>query len=86
MNEHLPYWNNKYCLPYYAMTNTKLIAFQYKLLMRVLVTNIHLKLYGIKTYEECDFCKQEKGIYEHLFFTMNLYEKALRSADQMGRT
>ena len=63
----IPDWNNIYCIPYYATIDTKLRTFQYKLLRRVLVTNIHLKLYGIKTYEECDFCKQEKETYEHLF-------------------
>ncbi|KAK3096175.1 hypothetical protein FSP39_024025 [Pinctada imbricata] len=47
---------------------TKLIYFQYKLLNRILTTNVFLKKIGKREDDLCTFCKENSGTLNHLFF------------------
>ena len=52
----------------YKVTNVcKLWSFQYKLLMRVLVTNVHLERWKVLSSNLCTFCQKDKESYIHLF-------------------
>ena len=52
----------------YVVTNiTKYRSFQYRLLMRAIVTNIHLKRWGMIESDNCTFCNKESETYSHLF-------------------
>ena len=42
-------------------------SFQYRLLMRIIVTNIDLYKWKLKDTDKCTFCKQESESYLHLF-------------------
>ena len=60
-------WQDIYKSAKYATQDSKLITFQYKLIRRILPTNIHLKLYKIKDNDVCDLCGESTETYEHLF-------------------
>ena len=52
----------------YITTNIpRMRSFQYRLLNRGLVTNIHLKKWKIKDTDMCTFCNEEPETYCHLF-------------------
>lgn len=51
---------------------TKLRLFQYKILQRCLVTNVHLFYYKIKSDSLCTFCKQERETIIHLLWECRL--------------
>ena len=52
----------------YKVTNVpKLRSFQYRLLQRALVTNVHLAKWGIIPTSLCTFCKQDEENIIHLF-------------------
>ena len=46
----------------------KLRSFQYRLIMSAIVTNIHLKHYGILDSNSCTFCNNEVETCIHLFY------------------
>ena len=46
----------------------KLRSFQYRFLLRLIITNIQLYKYKIKDSELCTFCNKEKETLKHLFF------------------
>ena len=53
----------------YKLSNIpKLRSFQYRLLQRGIVTNIHLYKWNISETESCTFCREERETYSHLFF------------------
>ncbi len=60
-------WEKINTLTFHATLDSKLRTFQYKLVRRILPTNIQLKLYGIKENDVCDLCRNEIETYEHLF-------------------
>ena len=52
----------------YKVTNVaKYRSFQYRLLNRAIITNVHLAHWGIKQTNLCTFCESEKESYLHLF-------------------
>ena len=52
----------------YNVTNVaKYRSFQYRLMMRAVVTNAHLYRWKIKNDNLCTFCSKEKETYTHLF-------------------
>ena len=52
----------------YKVTNVpKLRSFQYRLLQRALVTNIHLYKWKMREDDLCSFCKLEAETIQHLF-------------------
>ena len=52
----------------YRLTNvTKYRSFQYRLLQRGIITNIHLFRWNIKASAECSFCHTEQETLTHLF-------------------
>ena len=53
----------------YVMTNsTKLRSFHFRILHHAIITNIHLKRYGIKDSENCSLCQALPETVEHLFY------------------
>ena len=46
----------------------KLRSFQYRLLHRAIVTNVHLERWKIKSSEMCSFCDIQPESYSHLFY------------------
>ena len=54
----------------YVVTNiSKYRSFQFRLLHRALVTNIHLQRWGIKTDSLCTFCENAMETVEHLLIS-----------------
>ena len=49
-------------------TIAKLRSFQYRLLMRAIITNVHLMRWGKASSNLCSFCNQCRESYSHLFF------------------
>ena len=50
------------------LTNiTKYRSFQYKLLQRAVITNLHLKKWNVLDSSMCTFCGKEEETYLHLF-------------------
>ena len=53
----------------YSVTNaTKYRSFQFRLLHRAIITNIHLKNWGKIESDNCEFCHKERETYVHLFY------------------
>ena len=53
----------------YSVTNApKYRSFQYRLLQRAIITNVHLARWGKISSNMCTFCCKEKESYIHLFF------------------
>ena len=53
----------------YQLTNiAKYRSFQYRLLHRAIVTNIHLMHWRMRQTNMCSFCEVQKETYAHLFF------------------
>ena len=52
----------------YVVTNyPKLRSFQYRLIQRAIVNNVHLNRWGIKETDLCTFCNGSAETYTHLF-------------------
>ena len=53
----------------YIITNVpKLRSFHYRLLLKAIITNIHLKHYKIKESDLCSFCHEQPETVTHLFY------------------
>ena len=52
---------------YTCMNITKYRSFQYRLLHRAIITNVHLFRWGMRKDNLCTFCHQQKESYSHLF-------------------
>ena len=50
-----------------ATTVMKYRSFQYRLIMRAVITNVHLQRWGIIETDACTFCQAEVETYRHLF-------------------
>ena len=53
---------------YYLTISTKLRSFQYRFLFHAVITNKHLKHYGIKEHDLCSFCELYPESIKHLFY------------------
>ena len=53
---------------YLTTISTKLRSFHYRLLHGAIITNCHLKRYGIKETNLCTFCNREPETIDHLFW------------------
>ena len=52
----------------YVVTNVpKYRSFQYRLLLRALVTNIHMKHWKLIESDQCSFCNKDRETYVHIF-------------------
>ena len=51
-----------------ATISTKLRSFQYRLCMCAIITNIHLKHYGLRADNLCSFCNKHPEDVKHLFY------------------
>ena len=54
----------------------KLRSFQYRLYMKAVITNIHLKLYKIRDNDLCDNCNEKKETIKHMLYDC-IYVKRL---------
>lgn len=61
-------WRNVYMSHWNCTRDTKLIAFQHKILHKYLTTNIVLSKIGIKDSDLCSFCSLSKESVSHLFY------------------
>ena len=56
------------CKNIYKVTNIpRYRSFQYRLLSRAIITNVHLKHWNLLQTNDCSFCNKEKESYLHLF-------------------
>lgn len=60
-------WKETYTLPYLVARDTKLQAFQYRLIHRILPCNKYLAYIRIKSDDTCTFC-QATDTLQHFFF------------------
>ena len=60
----------------YVVTNiAKYRSFQYRLLTRAIITNVHLKHWGLTESNACYFCGEQKETYLHLFVTVRKWNQ-----------
>ena len=65
-------WKKSYSLAFNVSLDTKLKAFQYKLLNRIIFTNDKLFAFKIVDSPVCTFCENEDESLEHLFYFCNV--------------
>jgi len=61
-------WTEIYALPFKVTLDTKLRAFQYRFLNRIVYANDKLFAFKVVDSPYCRFCKNEVESPEHLFF------------------
>ena len=61
-------WGKSYTLAFLCTNESKLRVFQFKLLHRKLATNYFLFKIGIKSSDQCSFCKESSETLLHLFW------------------
>ena len=62
-------WKDVYSLAFKVTLDTRLRAFQYKLLNRIIFTNVKLFAFKMVDSPMCNFCDVEEESLEHLLFT-----------------
>ena len=62
--------------------HTKLRSFQFRLLHNAIITNEHLKHYGITETNLCSFCNREKETIVHLLFDCNEVKEIWEKIEQ----
>ena len=65
-------WSQIYTRVKSCTKDTKLIAFNFKLIYRIIATNDFLKRINISEDNKCTFCKSENESIEHLFYDCNI--------------
>ena len=65
-------WSDYYSLNFHCTIDSKMRAFQYKILLRIIPTNKYLKVCNIIENDSCYFCCSEVETIEHLFFVVLL--------------
>ena len=73
--ETLP-WKEYYSLNFHCTIDSKMRAFQYKLLLRIIPNNKYLKVCNIIDNDSCYFCHSEVETIEHLFILFVLLIKS----------
>lgn len=66
--EVAPDWGKYFALPFKTTTDSTLLCFQPRLVLRILSTNCLLTKMGIKENENCSFCKLEAETLKYLFW------------------
>ena len=61
-------WGKSYTLAFLYTNESKLRVFQFKFLHRKLATNCFLLKTGIKSNDQCSFCKESSETLLHLFW------------------
>ena len=61
-------WRYAYTIAFQVTNDTLLQTFQYKILHRILCTNVLLCRYGIKNDTRCSFCRYETETISHLLW------------------
>ena len=69
LNKEIPdnSWRDMYYTVKKLTLSTKLRSFQFRLTNRILVTNVQLQLWKIKSSNTCTFCNKYSEDYVHLF-------------------
>ena len=66
---------------------TKYRSFQYRLLHKAIVTNVHLYKWKLRSSPECEFCELFNKTLEHLFFqcekVQNLWKEVEKFAKEL---
>ena len=61
-------------------------SFQYRLMMKAIVTNIHLQHWQIKDSETCTWCGEDRETYEHIFaicpYVQPIWEEARKITER----
>ena len=66
----------------YKVTNVaKYRSFQFRLLHRAIITNVHLNRWGLRETDLCSFCELTCESYKHLFFECNHVRRLWYSAE-----
>ena len=68
-------WRKYYSLNFNCTIDSKMRAFQYRLLLRIIPTNKYLKVCDIIDDDRCYFCHSEIETIEHLFFLCPLVKE-----------
>ena len=74
-------WKEIYALPFKVALDTSTREFQYKILHRIVSTNVRLKKFGYSDSSTCSFCLEEEETLEHLF--CHLCTKLLVKSERM---
>ena len=61
-------WHKYYSMNFQCTLDSKMRAFQYKILLRIIPTNKYLKLCKITDNDNCYFCDNDIETIEHLFY------------------
>ena len=61
-------WHEYYSCNFQCTVDSKMRAFQYKILLRIIPTNKYLKMCKITDNESCYFCNNDIESIEHLFY------------------
>ena len=65
--------------------SVKYNSFQYRLLHRTVITNVHLQKWGILDTDKCSFCGMERELYQHLFYGCNKVKAIWESVERLCR-
>ncbi len=68
-------WPKIYSIPFSVTMEVKMREFQFKILHRILPTNIFLKLCKIIESDKCYFCNAEPETFRHLFYECPVVQK-----------
>ena len=61
----------------------KLKSFQYRLMMKAIITNVHLLRWGISETANCTFCNSAKETVDHLLYSCHEIQSTMRTAKTM---
>ena len=64
-------WKGIYTLNYKCTSDTKLLDFQYRVLNRILTTNVSLVKFGIQDSDKCTFCLRDRETIFHMLAQCN---------------
>ena len=64
-------------------TSTKLQSFQYRLLMRAIVTNVNMKHWRMCDSDLCTFCEGSRENYFHLFYACPLVQPIIECVREL---
>ena len=75
-------WKKYYILPFKCSKSTDIQWFQYRILHRILATNLFLYKIKYINSDKCSFCKLEPESMEHLFYECQLVQEFWNSVCQ----
>ncbi len=76
-------WKTIFTIPYTCTINTKLRAFQYKYLMRIIPNNAFLFKCKLKPSNLCEFCHMYTETNKHMFWECNIVQAFWSQINQL---